>query len=249
MLKIRFYTTITLVFFSITLLAQNEDFGETRLFYRSEFYGGYFQHTNGWGGVIRKAKRIDGYKKWVFGAELVSMKHNKEVKQLTSNIGSLRRYTYGKINAFTIFRPSVGRQKIIFTKDVKKGVEISLNYAIGASVGFLKPVYLRIATPDVNSSYKQESTERYDPTKHFPNNIIGKSSYFKGIEQSKVYPGLYAKFGLGFEYSPYDDEIRYLETGVTLDGYYTEIPIMAFVNNQQLFVTYYISFMFGKKHI
>lgn len=229
-------------------LAQDNDFGETRLFYRSEIYGGFIQHTNGWGIGISKARRIDGYNKLMFSCDLVSMKHNKEIKQLSSNLSMVQRYTYGKINSFTIIRPSIGKQKIVFTKDVLRGVEISTNWAIGASIGYSKPVYLKIATPDVYSS-KQITQERYDPTKHFHNNIAGRGSFLKGLTEGSFYPGIYAKFGVGFEYAANDDKIRYIETGVTFDGHYREVPIMAFADNQQFFVAYYVKYFFGKKNI
>jgi hypothetical protein len=230
-------------------VSQNDDFGEARLYYRSEFYGGFIQHTNGWGVGLRKVDRKSAKNKTVYSFDVVSMKHNKEIKQLATSLGVIKRYSYGKLNSFTILRPAIGKQKVIHIKEIKKGVELSVNYSIGASLGYLKPVYLQIATPDVYSSVRKETTERYDPDVHYPNTIAGKANFSKGLGEGQLFPGLYAKFGMGFEYAPKDEKIRYIETGITFDAHYKDVPIMAFAENQQFFIAYYLNFFFGKKSL
>lgn len=230
-------------------VGQNEDFGESRLFYRSNVSGGAGLHTRGFDAGIRRGYRIDGYRNFLMSMELSTMKHYKEVKQLAQEIGTLKRYTYGKLNSLFIVRPSFGMQKILFTKDAKKGVEIAYNWMVGASLGLVKPIYLIIADPSISTPNYERSTVAYDPEKHYPGNIVGKASYFRGISDMKVYPGLHAKFGFMFEFAPDDELIRSVETGVAIDAYHKKVPMMAYATNQQVFLTYYLNFYIGKKYI
>ena len=63
----------------------------------------------------------------------------------------------------------------------------------------------------------------------------------------RFHPGGYAKLGLTFEYADLDDDIKAIETGVTVDVYPKVIPIMATAKNQQVYVNLYINFLWGRK--
>lgn len=242
---------LVILSFSLVGYTQENTHSETTLFYRSELYGGALVHTNGWGVNIVKSRRITGFKKRLFSAEIVGMKHPKEDKRLNPYDDSAKRYVYGKLSYFTVFRPSIGKQKVLFTKRTKKGVQIGYSYLLGASIGLARPVYLEVAKPSILSKPPEipVSTEKYDPDEHNTDMILGRASYFRGIENSTIYPGGHAKFGLNFEYASEDNLIRSIETGFTLDAFYKTVPIMAFTNNNRFFVAGYVSFQIGKKSI
>ena len=64
-------------------------------------------------------------------------------------------------------------------------------------------------------------------------------------------PGVYVKSGLNFDWGSKDDRIMCIETGVVLDYYFKEVPIMADfqnIKNQNAFVSLYATILFGKKY-
>jgi len=211
-----------------THLAFSQESSETssegeRGFYRREISGGAFLHTNGVGGNFRYALRKTGYRKTIFAGEISTMKHPKEIKVTSSNFDNTRGFVYGKQNSLTILRTQYGFQKIWFTKDRKKGVQVSYFLLGGQSIGFEKPVYLEIRPDDRTT--RTLRTEVFDPSRHNSGNIIGRAPVLTGLEETKLVPGLNLKLGLNFEYAPYDDMLRAIEVGVNVDGFVRNINI------------------------
>ncbi|PCJ90020.1 MAG: hypothetical protein COA57_00265 [Flavobacteriales bacterium] len=229
-----------------TIDASGSVYDDTKLLYRSQITGGALVHTQGWGLFLRKTKHLTALKKQIWSAEFAVMKHPKERKSFNIHDDNSKGFIYGKLNALAILRPSFGRQRILFEKEAKSSVQISYLIMGGASLGLVKPVYLLIDYDGTNSN-RTPVTEKYDPEKHTLDKIYGRAPTMKGIEGTVIHPGLHAKFALNFEYSAKDDLVKAIETGITFDAFYKEIPMMAFIDNQQFFFTYYLSFEFGKK--
>ena len=227
---------------------QQTVFDETQVLYYSEMAGGVILHTSGLGINFLYAKNITAFRRQVYEAELVGMKHEREIKTL-SDVNNIRGYFYGKQNSLTILRTSFGKQNTFIPKQNLKGVAISSDFNYGISHGFAKPVYLAIGYSDdrPNLIFDEIRDEKYDPQRHFPDNILGRASIFKGLDEIKYYPGLYLKYGLNFEYSHDSDFIKAIEVGATIDAFYKEIPIMAFNANQQVFYSFYFNFIYGKR--
>ncbi|MFB6307397.1 MAG: hypothetical protein ABEH43_10515 [Flavobacteriales bacterium] len=146
-------------------------------------------------------------------------------------------------------------KKIIFEKIRDKGVEISYNLDAGPSLGLTKPVYLRVRkSPGNNRINANVVEERYDPEKHKQEDIYGGAPWVKGLGDMTPYPGVSARAGLNFEYSPKEKGILAIEVGATFDAFAKKIPIMAFdINNQplrndNLFFNFYISVKYGRTH-
>ena len=229
---------------ALTVLAQGNDLD---VLYRNEMNIGVLAHPNGVGINYRRCRHISGTKKGIVEFEFVNMRSPKEVKISNPNFDNSKGFIYGKLNAFQIFRPGVGYQKVLFPKAERKSVEIRLGTYIGASIGFVKPVYLVVVNSAVNGTDNTMSIEKYDPQKHFIDNIYGRAPYFKGFGETKIYPGGYAKLALSFEYADYHNAVKAIETGITVDAFPKTIPIMALNKNQQVFVSLYLSFIYGKK--
>jgi hypothetical protein len=221
-----------------------QNFGETgsSTIYKNEISGSLLLHSFGFGANFRKGKHITAKLRSIYSIEAVGMKHPKEYKTFNPNKDNNKGFVFGKLNSLTVLRPSAGIQKIMYTKEGKKGVQVSYMALAGASIGLVKPVYL-----EISQGSRSPSTEKYDPEVHTLDRIRGRAELLKGIEETKIYPGLHSKIGFNFEYAPEEEIIRAIETGIAIDAYYKKIPMMAFVENRQFFITYYVSWHFGKK--
>ena len=234
---------------SFSAIAQdnpNEYVEEKPPLMKNEFTFGLNINSSGWGFDFRRGKNLTVDKKRMLEAEIVNMKHPKEIKSVNPYYENAKSFFYGKMNTLTVLRLGIGQQKMIFHKAEKNGVEFRLNYTGGLSLGFAKPVYLNIVKTDATgSSYLQ--IERYDPEKHYIDDIYGRASFTYGISEITVYPGLYGKLGLSFDHGPQYDKVRIIEAGVIVDAYGKEIPIMAYAENSAVYLTFYINILYGKK--
>lgn len=224
--------------------------GDVQLLYRHEQeFGGVF-HSSGWGINYRKGKHVTGYRKRILEAEMVGMRHPKEIKLQVPDIGT-KGYFYGKQNVVTFLRGGYGHHRVITGKSDRRGVELRLLTVAGPSIALAKPVYLNIWYEDVVNPlpYVDIRTEKYDPhnPRHTPSYIVGRAGYFRGFEQMNFLPGAFFKLGLSFEHSSLDDDIKLLETGIVIDAFYKTVPIMATSRNNQVFVNVYLNIMFGSK--
>lgn len=222
-----------------------------RTLYSHEFYGGPLIHGDGWGITFQYGKYATAKNRHMLGIDVVSMKHPKEVKSFNPNYQDARGYFYGKLNSMVVVRPTYGRKHRIAEKVRRSGVEVNYVWGIGPSLGLLKPVYLQIGKPAF--PYQYIVTERYDPAKHFADNIFGRASWFKGLGEIKLYPGAFGRFAFNFEYAGNNTGIRALEAGVTMDAYGAKLPQMATLeaedHNKQFFLEFYVAMHFGAKAI
>lgn len=229
---------------------QNDD---VQLLYRNEREFGVVINSSGWGFNYRRGKHITGYKKRTLEVEMVGLRHPKEIKSQVGDIGS-KGYFYGKQFTTTLFRGGYGYTKVITGKSDRRGVELRMVTLGGPVLALAKPVYLNIWYPkDGTWNQGDYKIERYDSENpmHKPidanGNIIGRASYFHGIDKMNFFPGAFFKLGLSFEHSNIDDDIKLLEVGMTVDAFYKTIPIMATAKNNQVYVNVYLNIMFGKK--
>jgi len=208
---------------------------------------GLLIHTNGWGlkfryGTSRTALRI-----WMWEAEYSTYKSSKEIRVLNPYYPDSKSYIYGKVNSVSFLRVGTGQQYILNRKPYWGGVQLSILWMGGVSVGFAKPMYLYIIYP-VNLNEYEIREERYDPANHFAEDIYGRGPLLAGLFELSFHPGIYAKGGLEFEFGNKNKRPKALEVGACLDVSPIGIPIMAFNHKQNLFVTLYLSFTFGKRY-
>ena len=242
------YLFITFVFIGLfnTSYSQEERIGEKKdikLIYRSDYSGGLFLHSHGYGANFRYGQNLTARVKRIFSAELLNMKHPKEKKIFNAGQDDARGYYYGKLNSLTLLRASIGRQKIIHAKELKGGVQVSYLYAFGPILGFLKPIYLEIG----ETGFSSVKIERYDPDEHSQGEIYGRALFTYGLNEISFVPGGHAKFAMNFEYAPDDDLMKALEVGMLLDVYAKEPEIMTTAKNEQFWLTFYVNLQFGKK--
>jgi hypothetical protein len=244
----KYLFSITVILFSLLCQSQNIGAEVDRGFvYKSEHQLSFFLGSGSFGINGRYGQHRTAKLKRYFEADLSFMRHPKEVRTGNPFVDNARRYVYGKLNSFTNLRLGTGFQKTLFTKDGRKGVEIRTGFFAGPSIAILKPVYLEIGYPSF--PYRYVRTEKYNPDEHFSDNIYGRAPIFRGIDELSFIPGGYGKFALTFEYSNEYEKLSALEIGATIDLYPKKIPIMALTENYPLFVTFYVSFIIGKKYI
>jgi len=243
---------VVLILLAGTLRAQSVSIYDdpARTLYHSELYGGFTAHGDGWGLFMYHAKYNTARKRRLLGGEIVGMKHPKEVKSFNPYYEDSRGYFYGKSNSFLIVRPMYGGKTMLTEKIRSSGVEVSLVWGFGPSIGLLKPVYLQIGKPGI--PYETIVVERYDPAVHSVNNIYGRASWFTGVNKMSVMPGAFGRFAFNFEHSTTGTGVKAIEVGATLDAFLDKVPIMAEiegVENKQFFLEFYVSLQFGKKTI
>ncbi|MDQ3112273.1 MAG: hypothetical protein M3R17_20500 [Bacteroidota bacterium] len=230
-----------------TVNVNSNVYDETKLLYRNEANVGLIVTTNGFGLGYRRGWHVTNARKRVFEIEMVTYRHPKEVKIVNPYFDRPKGYFYGKLNSLFILRPGFGYQNVIYSKPAHNGIEIRYVTFIGVSLGLAKPVYLDILEPTTILGDRHVITQRYDPEKHFVDNIYGRAPFMRGVGETKIYPGGYLKFGLNFEYGTLDNDVKAIETGITLDLYPKAIPLMANELNHHYLLALYISFTYGGK--
>ena len=232
------------------LFAQSSSNVDGKVILKKEKSGSINVHSssvNIGGFGYRSGNFINGFKKRMIEFEVVSMRHPKEIKTVNPFFENSKSYYFGKLNNVYSVRAGYGIQKVLSSKPYWGGVELRFLYFGGVSLGVTKPVYLYIINDSYNIYEVLLSVERYNPDKHSIHDIYGRGPFGKGIDKLKVYPGLYTRLGLNFEYGLWDESINALETGVIIDVYPKPIPIMAFNKESYFFISFYLSFNFGKR--
>jgi hypothetical protein len=225
---------------AITAVAQGED---VNVLYRNEAVGGIFAHSRGFGAEYKRLKHVTGTKKRFMEFQLLNMKHPKEYKVRYDGNGGSKSFYYGKLNSLFMLRAGIGFQRTLYERSERKSVEIRMSTSLGPNLTFAKPVYLYVFEENLPSPV----IAKYDPEKHDLTSIAGRAPALYGFGNMKIYPGAYAKMGFSFEYADYSNEVKAIETGVVIDAFPVSVPTMAHVKREQVFVTLYIGFVFGKK--
>ena len=246
--RIYILTSLVALLLSVELFSQETIFEETTTVFKTEQSFGLGTHTNGFQAAYRHGKYLDGFSKRIYEIEIANIKDPREIKSIYPFEEDVRGYIFGKLNSFFIIRPSIGNQRVLFPKQSIKGVSITSLFQFGPSIGFAKPVYLNIIQEESITS-RIVSKERYDPDKHSTNNIYSRASFFNGFEEVKVFPGLFAKLGLHFDYGDERELIKSAEVGVTIDAYYAKVPILAFNEDRQFYPNLYIAIFIGNRSV
>lgn len=242
--------SFVLVFLYSTYFSQSttqaiENGDDPNVLYRNEMSFGVFAHSRGFGLNFMRAKHVTGTRKRLLEVEALNMKHPKEIK-VSNNADNSKRFIYGKLNNILLFRAGVGYQTTLFRRSDRKSVEIRTSYYVGGNVTFAKPNYILVYRESIVGTKYQESI-KYNPEVHTIDSISGRGPLVDGLSEMKIYPGVYAKVNLSFEYAPFSNKVKAIETGVVFDYYPNALPIMANNPTENFIVTLYVGFVFGKK--
>jgi hypothetical protein len=226
-----------------SLYAQGELDEQQKVFFRNEKSFGFTLNSDGWGFGYRGAKRIDFRNKKLFEIEGGVLKHPKEYK-ISNPYTTGGNFVFGKLNSTFYLRGGAGRQHELYKKADLGGIAIRYFYSGGPVLAIYKPIYYRVLYPiSVNEFIIRE--EKYSSSIAVPQDIYGRASFTKGLNEIKVMPGLYAKGGFNFEYSKEDKVIHAIEVGAQINAFPKKIPIMATTTNKAVFFSLFVSYRFG----
>jgi len=211
--------------------------------YRNEASGKIYANTRGFGFSFKKAKHVTANTRSFFEIDVQNLKHPKEIK-VSGNAADRKRFVYGKLNNVLLLRGNVGLQNIIFAKADNKAVEIRYSSSVGVTFAFAKPYYVQLVRR-FNSI--GEKTEKFNADTFTQDSVIGRGTFTEGLDELKIYPGINAKFNLSFEYAPYTNLIRAIETGISFDYFPKALPIMARNPAENIVITFHVGFVFGQR--
>ncbi len=217
--------------------------------YKHDVSGKAYIHTRGVGILFRQSKHVTAKTRSFYEVDIQSIKHPKEIKVTSANTfnNEKRRFVYGKLNNVLFLRGALGLQNVLFTKADNKSVEIRYSYSIGPLLALAKPYYVKVFTNNsrgINDiDYVKFNSENFNTNTP----ILGRAGFLKGFSEMKYYPAITAKFNMSFEYAPYSNLIRALETGISVDYFPKALPLMHLNHAENLIFTIHLGFVFGTK--
>ncbi|RLD63669.1 MAG: hypothetical protein DRJ01_03190 [Bacteroidetes bacterium] len=237
---------ILVIILTISKLAfsQGEVDDEQKIFLRNERTYSFLLNSNGWGVNYQYGKMIDAFNKKLYSFDIVGIRHPKEIKLANPYFPNLKRFVFGKKNNFYSLRFGLGKQKKLYSKLDKGGVEIRYFYTLGASVGIIKPIYYEVLYLSASNTYEVK-TEKFNTSIHSVFDIYERASFFKGFNEISVMPGIFSKVGGSFEFGNKDEKINAIEVGAILEIFPTDIKIMATKDNSFYFAALFVSYRFG----
>jgi hypothetical protein len=251
-----FITVFFVIFFVVLAGAQNPDDAAKGIIYYKDYSVGIEAATNGFGAFVNISHRINLYKTKFYQFEITNITSPKAIEQASeysSPVGfdSPKPFDYGKQNNFYTINASIGMKRLIAEKADKSGVELSLKYMGGVSLGILKPYDLDLIYSNDNTTISYILQQSYaEAGARFlnPEYIYGASGFTYGLNQISFVPGIHLKAGLNFDWAKYDDNIKALEVGIACNAYYEKVPIMVSnAANEQIIPELYVSIELGKR--
>lgn len=194
-------------------------------------------NTNGWSCGLYFGKQKGAGRQVLWELHFSEIKQEKETKQenrepVLKELGKGRPYIFGKINHVYTLQLGYGRQQMLLPALLDGNLSVGFRYAIGPAVALSKPYYLDliygILQPDENPHIQ---TEKYAPDNAekflHPGYIHGAAKWSKGLEETKLTPGLFGE--LAFFVEP-DKPKAFIQT-ITFGGkaaiYSKPLEIMA----------------------
>ena len=243
------------------LLGQNNYDQQKGFIYKKEFSTDFRLHTNGTAvgvflGTIHSYNRTS-----LIYAGIGELKHPQEVRQnrgLPFGAGAgFRGYIFGKQNNFIALRGGIGEKRYLSEKGRRKGVALAVSYEGGPTLGVLKPYYLLLRVQPENFSQSYFRSEKYSPDNEDRflsfEKIFGADSFFQGIGEIGLRPGVHAKASVHVDWGSYDEFIKGMEAGVMADMFFQSIPILVEspsvpeLRNKAAFINLFVSLQFGKR--
>jgi len=237
--KFVFILSIALVQFS---WAQEPDNGEVKTLMTRDYTLGLNFNTSGWGFAFDYGWQKNYKYKQTAGFTATNIRHQKEHK-IYGALSNSKGYYLGKLNSLVSFRPHYGGKLILFKAKRENGIEISAKWSAGPSFGLVKPVYLKIDQINSNSI-----DSKYNPEIHNSGNISSRSSWFRGLGEAKIRPGVFGKLGFDFNFSALKNGISGGEFGIMADYFPgPEIVVMYNNDNSNFYSALYLQFNIGQK--
>ncbi len=219
---------------------------EGMLIYRKHSIFGVQARTNGYGifyemGQMKTNRRTNTYR-----IDFTEIKHQKEEKSTTQALFLGNPFIYGKQNYFYQLALGFGQQYILGQKGNKNGVAVSAIYNGGLILGMLRPYYIEVNDP----AFTNGKTLKYsvaDSAQFLGTDILGGTGIGKGWKELSFKPGAFVKAALRFDYGRFNETVKALEAGISVEFFGSKIPIMVAQKEKNLYFQGYIALMFGRR--
>lgn len=238
------FTAVVFAFGAVYVFGQGEIDEQQTVFFRNERSFAILLNSDGLGVSYREAKRKNYLNKRLIEFDAGTLKHPKEYRITNPYTTGTGTFVFGKLNTVMYLRGGIGHQHEIYQKADLGGVAVRYFFSAGPVLAFYKPIYYRVLYPITLLDYEIRD-EKFDVSIHDPTDIYSKASFFKGLNETKVLPGLYAKGGFNFEYSKQDKVIHAIEAGAQINAFPKTIPIMANSHNKAIYFSLFVSYRFG----
>jgi hypothetical protein len=215
------------------------------LAYNKQTAFGLQLRTNGYAAFLELGRMKSPRFTNLYSFEISEIFHPKEEKVPSTNQNYFGgSFKYGKINNFYQAKLAFGQQYVFGQKGNKNGIAVLGIYQGGLSIGLLKPYFL-----DVNENSETRSIKYSggDTTAFLGGDIMGSTGPSQGWSHVKIRPGAFIKLGLRFDFDSYNENIKALEIGLSVDAYGRKIEEMVFSKPERLFFQGHIGFVFGSR--
>jgi len=254
MRKIILYTVLTL--WSFTAFSQAEEglskerYSGKGIIYDQEISFDLSKMTKGYNFGMNFGKLKTFYLTRYFGFNLAEFKHHKEYKLSLNNTGGLTESVFfGKQNNFYGLRAYVGEKRYFSEKSKVKGVAVGINYSLGFNLGMTKPYYVLIRSFDQEPEaikYSESTAEEFLNTSL----MRGAAPWTEGLTELGFYPGATAKVAVHVDWGAFDEYLKAVEAGISLDVFPQNIPVMVpteGTENRKYFINLFLTLQLGKR--
>ncbi len=213
--------------------------------YNEEFTYGVNFNTNGGliGGVAFKYARAQTPLRYqTFGLEIVNVKHPQEFR--VTFRGSP--FIPNKVDYLFAIRPNYGTELVLFRKAPDDGVHLNAIFAVGPSLGLLKPYYV---VRDLEPNVPGARTINVQNGPEVPiNQIIGTAPFTEGFDNLRLRMGGHAKAGLSFEFGRFNNSVVGIEIGLLAEAFTRKIIILPDAENRAVFTSAFLTLYYGNKY-
>jgi hypothetical protein len=224
--------------------------------YSSAWIGSFRLRSDGWMAGAEFNQTRSYKRSLIYQAEIGEYKHPKQKRQSNAPSGGffgsdgIKPFVYGKQNNLFAMHLSAGQKHLLAEKARRNGVMLYVQYVGGVTLGLLKPYYVKVCPLGEVCTFDNLETVRYidgvengflDITR-----VLGGAGLGKGWGELKFRPGLHAKASFLFDWSKEDNFIKGLEVGMSVDGYFSKVPIMV-QDNKPYFLNFILGVSLGKK--
>ena len=244
------FFSLYLVLCSFLLKAQetatefyDEEGTNLNVLYRNDQSIKAFVNTRGFGLLFRRCKHQTIKTRSFYEFDIQTLNSFKEVSS-DGAAETKNSFVFGKINSVLLLRGALGVQNVIFSKASINAVEVRYSFSFGPTLAFAKPYYVKLEPLE---PLDQPEFVKFDSEIYKTEFISGRGGFFYGMDEIVLYPALTGKFNLSFEYAPYTNLIRAIETGISIDYFPKALPTMARNPAENLIFTLHVGFVFGKK--
>lgn len=195
-------------------------------------------NSNGWSGGIYYLVKDNPGSHHIWQLHFSEVKHEKQVKQenigvLPAKYGETNPYVFGKINNVYTLQIGHSKEQLLLPGVVEGNLSVSFRYGGGFSLALLKPYYLKLVKTDytqpepVSELIEAKYSDSFAALFLERTRILGSSKWSKGLDETKLVPGIYLEAAFVIEPAPNKGLVQAITLGVNGSVYTKSLRIMA----------------------